>query len=541
MRRLIVAALGVVGLLTTLGPSRAENRIALVIGNGAYKEAPALPNPPNDARAVIDTLKRLNFDVVAGTDLDIDDMRQAIRDFSRKLEGSDVALFYYAGHGMQVYGKNYLVPIDAKLSGEADLDFAAVDVDLVVKQMERQPRVKLVILDACRDNPLSKTLARSMGKTRSAEALAPGLAKINSGAGTLIAFSTEPGAVALDGDEEHSPFTRSLLKHLETPDAEIQVVMTRVRGDVFKTTQEQQLPWVNTSLTGEFYLNPKPAAPVQAEPADKPVQVAIRSAFDEREVELALWRSVETSREPADYKEYLRQYPQGRFAGLAKLKIERLDKAKEPAQVTQPAQAAPPAQQAERSINPAEGGEQALGLTQARRAELQQRLTVLGYATGGTDGSFGPRTRKAIAAWQDSRKLASTGYLTQSDHDVLMRESQPALDRQRAQVAARRAAEQQQARTTPGDADVAPTQSSSPYPYAAQPAQPAPPAYAPPPQAYAPPPQAYAPPPQAYAPPPQAYAPPPPAYTPPPPEPSVGVGIGIGIGRGGGMLGIFGR
>ena len=214
------------------GAALAEKRVALVVGNAEYVNATSLANPANDANAVADSLERLDFTVVRGIDLDLLEMRRAVRDFSEKLEGADVALFFYAGHGMQVFGENYLIPVDAELSDEADLDFAALKIDLVLRQMEREPRVKIVVLDACRDNPFETQLARSMGATRSARALGSGLAEINPAGGTMIAFATDPGDVALDGTGQHSPFTEALLKHIETPGLEVNVMMTRVRGRV---------------------------------------------------------------------------------------------------------------------------------------------------------------------------------------------------------------------------------------------------------------------------------------------------------------------
>ena len=176
-------------------PPQAEKRVALVIGNSSYEHVPVLANPSNDAGDMASVLKSLGFEVVEGTDLKQNEMRETVRRFGEALQGADVSLFFYAGHGMQVAGTNYLVPTDAKLAREGDLDFDAIRLDLVLAQMERETKTSIVLLDACRDNPMAQTLARSMG-TRSAN-IGRGLARIESGVGTFIAFATQPGNVAL--------------------------------------------------------------------------------------------------------------------------------------------------------------------------------------------------------------------------------------------------------------------------------------------------------------------------------------------------------
>jgi uncharacterized caspase-like protein len=226
--------------------------VALVIGNGAYRYAARLANPPNDAGDVAGSLRRLGFDVVEGVDLDKTGMELKIREFGRKLDGAALALFFYAGHGLQVADKNYLVPVDAKLERAGDLAFDTVTVDDVLAQMESERRTNLVFLDACRDNPLTRSLASSFG-TRSAS-VGSGLAPIQSAVGTMIVYATQPKNVALDGDGRNSPFTTALLRHIATPGLEIGSMMKRVRADVFEATRQRQLPWDHSSLIGEVVL-----------------------------------------------------------------------------------------------------------------------------------------------------------------------------------------------------------------------------------------------------------------------------------------------
>lgn len=231
-----------------------HHRVALVIGNSNYISAPPLRNPKNDATDIAATLRKLGFEVVEGTDLTRRDTDQAIREFGRKLEGADLGLFFYAGHGLQVNGRNYLVPIDAKLERSGDLALDAVDIGVVLAQMEAEKRVNLVLLDACRDNPFSRSLARSMSTGSRSSSVGVGLASIQSAIGTMIAYATQPDNVALDGEGRNSPFTGALLKHIGTPGLDITTVMRRVRADVITATREKQVPWDHSSLIGDVVL-----------------------------------------------------------------------------------------------------------------------------------------------------------------------------------------------------------------------------------------------------------------------------------------------
>ena len=237
---------------SALAPVSAGPRVALVIGNGRYRHATPLINPANDAADIATALRKLGFEVIEGIDLDKRGMEDKIREFGRKLDRASLALFFYAGHGLQVGGKNYIVPVDSKLERPADLDFETLDIGVVLGQMEAEQRVNLIFLDACRDNPLSRSLARSMG-TRSAS-IGSGLAQVRSALGTLIGYATQPDAVALDGDGRNSPFTTAMLRHLATPGLEISALMRRVRADVVQVTQGRQVPWDHSSLLGEVVL-----------------------------------------------------------------------------------------------------------------------------------------------------------------------------------------------------------------------------------------------------------------------------------------------
>jgi hypothetical protein len=235
-------------------PATAEKRVALVIGNSAYSNANKLANPVNDATDAAKAFRKFGFEVILGLDLKRSAFQEKIRAFSHALAKADTAILYYAGHGLQVSGHNYLLPVDVKLGSERDLDFEAISLDFVLKQMEvdREGKINIVFLDACRDNPISKNLARSMG-TRSAN-VGKGLAEVQTGVGTFIAYSTQPGNVALDGQGRNSPFSAAFKKRVIEPGQNLTGIMIGVRKDVLAATNGQQVPWDHSALTNEFYF-----------------------------------------------------------------------------------------------------------------------------------------------------------------------------------------------------------------------------------------------------------------------------------------------
>jgi uncharacterized caspase-like protein len=349
--RLFLAA-GLLLATAMTASAQSTRRVALIIGNSEYRNATPLRNPKNDATDIAQALRGLGFDVILGRDLDKRAMEEKIREFGRRLEGAGVGLFYYAGHGLQVSGKNYLVPIDAKLDRPADLNFETFDVNLVLAQMESEKRVNLVFLDACRDNPLARSLARGLG-TRSA-AIGRGLASIQSAIGTLIAYATQPDNVALDGDGRNSPFTTAFLKHVSTPGLEISTFMKRVRADVVRSTREKQVPWDHSSLLGDVYLLPAKATPPAT--AAAPVAPSAKSgAAPSSQMEIVYWNSVKDSDNIAQLRSYLAQFPQGMFAPLADIKIRGLENKAKSGQ--QQLASRPPAREAVRQPRPSVQGE----------------------------------------------------------------------------------------------------------------------------------------------------------------------------------------
>jgi hypothetical protein len=327
---IVRAACAAVCLAVAGGPAAvaqtgpAEQRLALVIGNAAYPRQ-TLNNPANDARAMAASLRKLGFAVIERIDVGKKAMEDAILEFGEKLKAGGVGLFYYAGHGVQVRGHNYLVPLDATLPSEASVRVQAVDVDLVLEQMaEARNRANVVILDACRNNPFLPQ-RRGAGK---------GLAAIDAARGTLIAYSTAPGTLAVDGEGANSPYTASLVRAIEQPGLTIEEVFKRVRQTVIEATQGAQTPWESSSLTGDLVLNLNitvnlPPAAATPAPAPAPASASTQAA------QVAFWESMGRSTNPGDYEEYLRQFPDGIYAGLAKRRIADLKR--------QQAAAAPPA------------------------------------------------------------------------------------------------------------------------------------------------------------------------------------------------------
>jgi hypothetical protein len=368
-------------LTAALAPAaHAEKRIALVIGNSAYKNTAELNNPKHDAMDIAAALKRMNFEVLEGRDLDKRSMERLVRQFAIKLSGADLALFFYAGHGLQVGGQNYLVPVDAKLAAEGDADFETVQLSLVLKQMEREAKTSIVLLDACRDNPLARNLARSMG-TRS-PVVSQGLAEVRTAVGTLIGYSTQPGNVATDGVARNSPYAEALLRHMEVPGRDVSGVLIAVRNDVLKATEGRQVPWEHTSLTGLVYLK-SPHAQGATIPTSPPPSAGPSGGPDyEKEIEISFWNSVKDSNSPAFLEAYLTRYPNGSYAGLARAMIDQM---KQSASATPPAVPTPDKATLVRS--------------------LQTELKRVGCFEGDVDGKWGPPVKGALIEFTQRAKV----------------------------------------------------------------------------------------------------------------------------------------
>jgi hypothetical protein len=275
-----------------------ERRVALVIGNAAYRSDP-LDNPVNDARLVAGVLQKAGFEVTLRQDLDRPALLEALRGFGNQLGENTVALLYYAGHGLQLRDRNYLIPVDAEIRSEDEIPITGIDIGFILGRMAHaRSRINLVILDACRNNPF-------LGKTVSAQ----GLAQMDAPVGTLLAYATAPGKLAADsGGGANSVYAANLAKHLLTPGLSVEQVFKRVREGVVRETQQQQVPWESSSLQGEFAFVPGVAAPTAA-------------AGGDAAGEIAFWNSIQGSTRAEEYRAYLRQYPKGRFTELAQARL----------------------------------------------------------------------------------------------------------------------------------------------------------------------------------------------------------------------------
>jgi uncharacterized caspase-like protein len=304
------------GILLFMVPSEACARaVALVIGNAAYQATPPLSNPDNDARGMAKALRGVGFEVAEHVDLDKSGMDDALRQFARTSRSAEVALFFYAGHGLAVGEKSYLVPIDAELNDPIDLDFETVTLEVITRVLESEPRTSLIFLDACRDNPLARRLARGLSATRSA-AVTSGLMAMGASSGMLIAYATQPGYVAADGLGEHSPFTDALLRHIGSPGLEVRQLMTRVRKEVLATTDGRQQPWDHSSLTEDFYFA-RATIPEATIPG-------LSGGETTTAREEAFWRGIADSSESQDFESYLELYPNGLFVALAQRRLQAL-------------------------------------------------------------------------------------------------------------------------------------------------------------------------------------------------------------------------
>ncbi len=413
--RTLIASL--ICIAFSVSAANAEKRVAFVVGNGAYKNVAQLPNPPVDAKAMAGVLRNVGFDVVEGTNLTRDKMTEKLLDFGKKAQGADVAVFFYAGHGIAIGGTNYLLPIDADIKSEMDVKLgAAINIDLTLDQTMSDAKVKLVFLDACRDNPFAAKI-KSNSATRSVS-VQTGLAEMKSGEGTLIAFATGPGQTALDGQEgNNSPFTRALIDNIAQPGIEIQQAMTKVRAQVNEETNKGQLPWGHTNLIGSVYLNgaPAPAVPgVATAAAPAPVATAAAPGSD---VELEFWRSIKDSNKPEELNAYLSNYPNGQFKPLALSRLAALENG--PSTTTR---------NLTTGIDPATFNDEAnqttedqIGLDKGQRRDVQRRLNGLGFDTKVT-GKFDEQTRAVITRWQAARGYPKSGYLNRLQHKALLTE-----------------------------------------------------------------------------------------------------------------------
>jgi uncharacterized caspase-like protein len=321
MGRMLKLTAAVLAALCFLNlPVMAEKRVALVVGNSTYVNVPRLDNSKNDARVMADTLRAVGFTLVGNgprLDLDKSSFDAVVQEFGNQAQGADVALFYYAGHGVQVRGGNYLVPVAANPTRESDVDFQMLDANLVLRQMEDAgTKLNIVILDACRNNPFGG---------RGLRATSSGLAQMRGPEGTLISFATQPGAVALDGADGNSPYTKALVHTVTQPGLDIFRTFNEVGLQVASATGGAQQPWYSASpIRGNFYFAGESSANA-TQPAAAPVTAPPVPPVDQA---LQAWQALQNTTSEVVLEEFVRQFGGTVYAAMAKARLEELRKSK---------------------------------------------------------------------------------------------------------------------------------------------------------------------------------------------------------------------
>jgi hypothetical protein len=374
-------------ILAAPGPAAAEDdrapalrKTAFVVGNSAYRHVQRLINPGRDAAAIAAKLRGIGFDVTTVIDGDQPTMTAALAQFARRSAGSDIALFYFAGHGIQINGENYFLPVSTKgATTDAVLRQALPLNDVRRRLGEASPGLTIFILDACRDNPFGPSAPNRPWETAAPVTLQPGLAQVQSAAGMLIAYATQPGKLAFDGKGKHSPFTESLLRYLEEPGLEIRLMLGRVREDVVAHTNGAQIPWVEEAVLGEFYFSERN-------------DLVAALLEDGKPDDVTFWRSIWRSTSAEDYRAYLARFPNGAFATLAANRLNALKASVQAVATT--------------------FGDAAAAGDPERVRLVQNSLYWLGYYNGKLTGAVDADVVKAIQAFQTAAYEKPTGRLS---------------------------------------------------------------------------------------------------------------------------------
>ncbi len=407
-RRFLAAALvAATGLLATVAEGHAERRIALVIGMSQYQNVPKLLNPPHDAQEVSAALQSVGFDsVTIKTELTREQLVTALRDFAAEADQADWAMVYFSGHGIEIGGVNYLIPIDARLKVDRDVEYETVDLNKVLTAVASSHKLHIAVLDACRDNPFAARMTRSIA-TRS---ISRGLSAVEPDPGTLVVYAAKAGQVALDGDGGNSPFASALVKRLRTPNLEIRRLFDLVRDDVIEQTSRQQQPFSYGSLPGreDFYFMRAAATA----PLPSPTPAPDNGQFDKLSAELRQMREELAAAKKA-----------------AETAAKPPPATPPPAQTPAPTSAPVPFPAPRGSYGPSAADEFVLHLSPLDRTHVQVALTSLGFDTQGKHGTFDQRTRLMIAAWQTTRHREQTMFLNDAHYRALLQEGAAAVSK----------------------------------------------------------------------------------------------------------------
>lgn len=507
LTRMIFQVLAICTFLTGMSANvwAKEKRVALVIGNSGYKAVASLVNPVNDAKDLAEALTAIGFEVQIEMDLAQQEMLQALKSYKRRSSDADIALIYYAGHGIEIEKQNYLIPVDAELQTVPDVSFETIPLETAVIAAEGAKKLSLIILDACRNNPFINNI-QSTSANRS---IGRGLAVIEPVGNTLIAYAARGGTTAADGEGRNSPYAKALIEALSEPEVEIGLLFRRVRDNVWRQTNGQQEPFVYGSLSAnKLYLNdlPKPVeVPVKPEPAPlAKLDSGNQQGFQE---EVVLWSFVSNSSDVNDLQDFIASYPNSVFLPMALRRLDRLKATNiqsAPSQTplrtsnTDPVSSSidertsvqkPEIQsqiatldKTETKTNPSTSpqitetsaqqprvidNENSRSLTRNEIRELQERLTILELKPGPIDGLLGRKTTDAIIRFQIKKNVPQTGKADQkilnlaraavSDEDVEIlraRLAQLRAEREKRQARARAEARAQAQAKAKADAAV---------------------------------------------------------------------------------------
>jgi hypothetical protein len=442
LRKVVFSLLLLTGWCLSAGPAFAEKRVALVIGNSSYDTVPRLANPSNDAALMAETFKAAGFDNVAlRPNLKLADMRRALRDFLDTARDADVAVIYYAGHGIEVDGINYLIPVDAVLDRDVDIYDEGLSLDRVLIAVEPARQLRLVILDACRDNPFTRSMKRTVGS----RSVGRGLAKIEpTNPNTLIAFASKAGSTASDGDGKDSPFATALAKHVTKPGLDLRKAFGYVRDDVLKATGNRQEPYVYGSLGGDDF-SLVPAKPVANGPQADP-QTAVR-----RDYELSLQAGDRDA-----WEAFLRTYPEGFYADLAKVQLKKIAAEEARAATAEKARLA----EQEKTRLALEGARQAEVAKAAAAAKAAEEARIAAEKTKQIEQEKAAAAETARLADQEKARVAKEKAEQTKQEKAAATETARLADQEKARIAKEKA-EQENAATAEQAKEAAKEQAKS--------------------------------------------------------------------------------
>ncbi|WP_171128465.1 MULTISPECIES: caspase family protein [unclassified Ruegeria] len=411
-------------------PSLAS-RVALVVGNSDYENTERLTNPVNDAFEISKVLKQLGFEVIEVKNASQRDFGEALLRFEQRLDGATHALFFYAGHGMQLRGENYLLSVDAKVQNQHLIDSEAVRLSKVLNLMESRAATSIAFIDACRDNPLANALRDRVPDQARSLGLGRGLAVVGGAySDSLVAFATTPGKIAYDGTGPNSPFTKALLSHIKTPGIEVSTMLKRVSADVLEETDGRQRPEVVSQMSREFYFR------ISVGTVETPKEKLSDENLATQQLNLAVGIPDQKARLEAMQK-IVDTFPETSAANIARQLSEQVtaSAANKPRQNSDPAPQSTQEQgetdlaalQPSREVpetntapDPLVVAENALGIGRAEYRSIQRALDSSGFSPGAADGLFGPRSRTALRRFEAANGLSQTGYLNENTYEMLL-------------------------------------------------------------------------------------------------------------------------